>query len=206
MTDKEIIIDGVDITECDHFSMGLPVFNDLCTLYPHQMRCEDNKNCYYKQLVRKEQECEKLRQANDEKNEFLKKLGISATGEFHRIKHYIDKLYQECEELKAEVCRCNHSWGETSLQLDWYKQAEQFKQEENYNLTMKLYEYKQALEKIEEILKFYANTNLGEITLDGRYLYFLGINQVNGEKQYLYYDPRKALEGLDTINEVKNEN
>ena len=51
----------------------------------------------------KEQECESWKKANYEKNEFLKKLGISATGEFHRIKYYINKLYQECEKLKAEV-------------------------------------------------------------------------------------------------------
>ena len=70
MTDKEqIIIDGVDIVECDFFSMGFPFFKDPCTLYPHGTRCSENKNCYYKQLVRKTQECEELKKQLMQKDE-----------------------------------------------------------------------------------------------------------------------------------------
>ena len=62
MTDKQIIIDGVDVSGCKNFSCGkceeenkIPItINHLtadCRMYP---------NCYYKQLKRKEQECEEL--------------------------------------------------------------------------------------------------------------------------------------------------
>ena len=56
MTDKEqIIIDGVDVGECkffnniteSHYCLGIP--------------CKDRPYCYFKQLVRKTQECEELK-------------------------------------------------------------------------------------------------------------------------------------------------
>jgi hypothetical protein len=60
MTDKEqIIIDGVDVrgckdrycdTNCGNTGLSCP-----------DIMCENNANCYYKQLQRKEQECEKLK-------------------------------------------------------------------------------------------------------------------------------------------------
>ena len=44
-----------------------------------------------------------LKKANDEKNEFLEKLGISSMGEFHRIKYYIDNLKKENNELRTNL-------------------------------------------------------------------------------------------------------
>lgn len=55
MTDKKIIIDGVNVAECEYHS-STPN-NELC--YMKGNKCGDNPNCYYKQLQRKEQECEK---------------------------------------------------------------------------------------------------------------------------------------------------
>jgi cell division protein FtsB len=68
MTDKEIIIDGVDVNECeklgetiDGITCGLGkrirFANEIIT--KHNL-CKNNPNCYYKQLKRKEQECEEL--------------------------------------------------------------------------------------------------------------------------------------------------
>lgn len=60
-------------------------------------------------LQAKEQECESWKKANDEKNKFLQDLGVSASGEFKRIKFYIEDLknkynekVEECEELISE--------------------------------------------------------------------------------------------------------
>ena len=68
MTDKQIIIDGVDISKCKHYD---EVFNYCDQSYlgeggllkntKNPKRCECSPNCYYKQLKRKEQECEELR-------------------------------------------------------------------------------------------------------------------------------------------------
>lgn len=52
---EEIIIDGVDVTGCEHR------FDDnLCALLD-QYFCEDT-DCYYKQLKRLEQENERLKE------------------------------------------------------------------------------------------------------------------------------------------------
>ena len=61
MTDKkEIIIDSVDVSGCKHYN---PEQYFECNI--GCCHCEENPDCYYKQLNRKEQECEKIKQALD---------------------------------------------------------------------------------------------------------------------------------------------
>lgn len=77
MTDKEIIIDGVNVAGCDYAILP----KDSCLAKPqpyaketsciackeHNTKlnfCKNNPNCYYKQLQRKEQECEELKEAS----------------------------------------------------------------------------------------------------------------------------------------------
>lgn len=56
MADKEqIVIDGVDVKKCDFF---LPS-NKYCGLY--STGCRFVLNCHFKQLARKTQECEELK-------------------------------------------------------------------------------------------------------------------------------------------------
>lgn len=59
MTDKEeIIIDGVDVSGCGHL-----VDKDACGCMDCQsVECEKNPNCLFKQLARKTQECEELKE------------------------------------------------------------------------------------------------------------------------------------------------
>ena len=66
MTDKEIM-DDVDISECNYYDNGLCMNGDtglVNTCFINQ--CSDYKNCYYKQLQRKEQECEELKKWKNE--------------------------------------------------------------------------------------------------------------------------------------------
>lgn len=57
MTDKEqIIINGVDVRECSYYN---PLGNYNCG---GTKKCSQWSNCYYKQLVRKKQECEELKE------------------------------------------------------------------------------------------------------------------------------------------------
>lgn len=64
MTDKEIIINGIDVSECAYLK---PLDNGVyeCIAGTQQCLkyrvCECNHNCYFKQLKRKEQECEELK-------------------------------------------------------------------------------------------------------------------------------------------------
>lgn len=60
MTDKEIIVDGIQVRECGHY------WNGTCHSYTDNtgkyLLCINSPNCYYKQLKRKEQECEELKE------------------------------------------------------------------------------------------------------------------------------------------------
>ena len=47
------IIDGVDVSGCEYCG-----YDNVCRLSDYIVDCEDNPNCYYKQLKRKEQECD----------------------------------------------------------------------------------------------------------------------------------------------------
>lgn len=45
MTDKQIIIDGVDVSGCDYYDKNKPLLTCVCEEYP----CSECHNCYYKQ-------------------------------------------------------------------------------------------------------------------------------------------------------------
>lgn len=67
MTDKEqIIIDGCNVSGCEHVC-NTAFGNIGCKLpFNKELHCCNNPNCYFKQLARKEQECEKYKQTLDE--------------------------------------------------------------------------------------------------------------------------------------------
>ena len=61
MTDKEMIIDGVDVSGCEH-CVKMTKYRCIIQRDVYKYLCEENPNCYYKQLKRKEQECEELKE------------------------------------------------------------------------------------------------------------------------------------------------
>lgn len=63
MTDKQIIIDDVDVSvqECIFWQEGHCDCYHCADRYPH---CLDFPNCYFKQLACKTQECEELKEEN----------------------------------------------------------------------------------------------------------------------------------------------
>lgn len=69
MTNKQIIIDGVNITGCTWCDFE-PDAEPYCRINDGEdLACEDNPNCYFKQLARKTQECEKLKKQLMQKSE-----------------------------------------------------------------------------------------------------------------------------------------
>lgn len=72
MTDKEqVIIDGVDVSECVSFDklngQNICCYEDTREdKIPFANFCVENKDCYFKQLQRKEQECQELKKQCDE--------------------------------------------------------------------------------------------------------------------------------------------
>lgn len=110
MTDKQIIIDGVDVSGCCHQGK-----DNTCTCPHYKKECGRNPNCHYKimerqvkkldkfhkrnleleqQLKRKEQECEKA-----------KKIIETAVDDFN-LEYgtpYYDKLLESAKLLGIEV-------------------------------------------------------------------------------------------------------
>ena len=76
MTDKQIIIDGVDVSECPCIQSN-NIGDVVCVrLARTSLYCE-GQPCYYKALERKEQECEELKKyLNQIRDEELSHLDI----------------------------------------------------------------------------------------------------------------------------------
>ena len=68
MNDKQIIIDGVDISECEFYWRE----KELCNNGNITSYCQENKDCLYKKYKHKEQECERLK--NERTVDFVKQL------------------------------------------------------------------------------------------------------------------------------------
>lgn len=98
MTDKEqIIINGIDVNKCEYFKDGMCYAE--CDLEGYtDWECKDAElsNCYFKQLARKMQECESLK----EEIKILQDNFDTATRDCN---DRIDDLKDECKELKNEV-------------------------------------------------------------------------------------------------------
>ena len=96
MTDKQIIIDGVDVSGCGGYYFSPTGFHSCQDIqqvnnlgYEQDTLCEQNPNCYYKQLKRKEQEFEELK-------------GIRDSNFLHALEEQtrVDKLSKTLTEIK----------------------------------------------------------------------------------------------------------
>lgn len=92
MTDKQVIIDGVNITGCAWCDFE-PDAEPYCRINDGEdLGCEDNPNCYFKQLARKTQECEELKKELDKEHLLMLEKQDKATRYFlvlNGIKEYI---------------------------------------------------------------------------------------------------------------------
>ena len=111
MTNKPIIVDGVDVSECDFlakeddycsYSGEYRAYKGQCGCSDEEM-CKDHPNCFYKkalkQLKRKEQECEELRNRSDG--------WMSKCEQEIKLREFInEQLKQTLTEIKeiAEYC------------------------------------------------------------------------------------------------------
>ena len=102
MTDKEqIIINGVDVSGCKYFNR----FRNICHNKNLCCDCEKNQDCYYKQLARKEQECEELKNEYwklEQGNDFLAEKNSRLKGCFAEIKEIAEPFCNACQEFEPE--------------------------------------------------------------------------------------------------------
>ena len=108
MTDKEKIInDGVDVSKCRFYCNGAcEEITDEDGGYID--KCTEYFDCYFKQLQRKEQECEELRIKLIQKDEASMFFNTPIEGwdndpcKICQYKNEFEKLKQECDELISE--------------------------------------------------------------------------------------------------------
>ena len=194
MTDKEkIMIDGVNVSSCLFHEVDINR-NNICELnymsasgYNICYKCSDNPNCYYKQKVRKEQECEQIK----EKYEALK----LENQEGYEI---VDELKHECEELKSKNSILKKSLK--PFQDEYFKNLETIViaglAKKSIRITAENTQLREALEEIEELVK-----SLNE----NRMCFYDDVNDcsncdMNTDCNYL-----RKFKILDIISKAKNE-
>lgn len=122
MTDKQIIIDGVDVRKCKHFEawyesrpngFGGITIENYCYLY--EDNCEKYPQCLYRsnqlqqveiQLKRKEQECNKLY------------IQLKADEEYHKEEeNTLRKIIKKKEERNIELYKENNKLKQTLTEI-----------------------------------------------------------------------------------------
>lgn len=172
MTDKQVIIDGCDVSGCKLFRNGIcssPI-NPKCKL------CVEinEKMCYYKQLARKEQELKNICEAFDIEYIIDKETGnlIGRCNKLYKKEQECEELKRKCEENKTVFLQLQQWQDEDLRQIaelkrikdDFFKQAE-ISQEVVLNknkiiekLEKEIVKYKQTFEEIKEIAEKHKAT------------------------------------------------
>lgn len=103
--DKQIIIDGIDVHWCEHYTGNIGYLTDknwTCRAKRQGTKCEDWSDCYFKRWQRKEQECEELKKQLKEMNEVIR-TETTRCNLVNILKTELDQLKTENEELKKQL-------------------------------------------------------------------------------------------------------
>jgi len=128
MTNKEIIIDGCDVSGCEFLRNCIIPDNYGCKI--DDSLCCDVGNCYYKQLKRKEQECEELKEQ------------LIILDDEDVVVEITVKQFEEYKKLKADR-------EEALKQLEFVRTLNTVKEAENRKLSKTLAEIKEIAENRE---------------------------------------------------------
>lgn len=131
MTDKEIIVDGVDVSECE--KLGETINGIACGLgkrirfaneiiIMHNL-CKNNPNCHYKQLKHKEQECEELKKKKEENEKFYLTRYANKDSRCLELEHEQNKYKQALAEIEKIVNADYYqdSWAALAIKIDSIK-------------------------------------------------------------------------------------
>ena len=135
-TDK-FYIDGVDASECINFRPNVDTaqvsYTNACSIGIWQRwysniepscimscSCKDNSNCYYKQLKRKEQECEELKERLN-CNCFDPKNNNNRCISYNRIAEDYERVLKQLESTKGLVTVGNKQYTQVLTAYDKIK-------------------------------------------------------------------------------------
>lgn len=123
---KQIIIDGVDVSECIFYQANFEEDFDVkikhfCSNCHNSCESANNNNCYFKQLERKKQDEQSLLNViaslQHQKNKF--EAYYNGLGQdFDELKIENEKLQQECEELKFQLTSLGYADTICALEID----------------------------------------------------------------------------------------
>ena len=103
------MIDGVDVSECIFYQANFEEDFDVkikhfCSNWHNSCESVNNSSCNYKQLKRKEQECEELKgrlKYIREENKYLKESATDEQIDFVALNNHIKALEFQLDQLKA---------------------------------------------------------------------------------------------------------
>lgn len=161
MTDKQITIDGVDVSGCKYYvknngieAQGCYELTDLCECNKENEFCCNNPNCHYKQYKRKEQECEKLykwlpivTRLEEQFKSHEKAKGINC-------KTYAEQVFTELDQLKEELQEIREEFGIETL---YWKDPNE--RPHRTHRSLKFLKLKQALTEIRQLLEDALDTD-----------------------------------------------
>ena len=114
MADEQIIIDGVDVSGCKKYEHEIVRCNaTLKNMCFCGGRCTDKKNadCYFKQLKRKEQECNKYKQTITEIEEIAMCImddDLEESSAYYNAKQILQKISEHDVENKYNTKDIRH--------------------------------------------------------------------------------------------------
>ena len=118
MKDKQIIIDGVDISGCERLIIN-KTYGHVCNCEEDThliSSCKNRPNCYFKHLKRKEQECEQEKTLKEMYFTYYKAKHSDIKGEFFKLK-------AENWELKRELIQYEKDFKDLNYCAIKLKQA-----------------------------------------------------------------------------------
>lgn len=134
--DKQIMIDGVNVSGCELYRNDNGVFapdgtaerTELC--YLTNDYCANNPNCYYKQLTRKKQECEELRRKLSNQEQLYQNEIEIYNNSCLQLRQENDDLYLERLALNTANSGINALLEVKEQECDRYRKA--LEEIENY--------------------------------------------------------------------------
>ena len=150
MTDKQIIIDGCDVSECPNFTFNKIEPNDSICISEQSAMCINNKDCLYKKWKRKEQECE-------EKQKIAQDAISKLCAEKSTLYNKLDQLKAKNEQLKKEIrlYDCIDKWGTEQCRCACRCLGNEFCDDAD----KKINKLKQALTEIKQLLEDALDTD-----------------------------------------------
>ena len=143
MTDKQIMIDGVNVSGCEFYWRE----KELCNNGNLTSYCQENKDCLYKKYKRKEQECEELKKQLERKEENYQKLLSKSNKYIHNL---VDENVQDISNLARQLDQLKKELEKEKALKETYLTCYKAKHED---INGELFKLKQTLTEIREVAK-----------------------------------------------------